>query len=394
MSQARAAATPAEAAARIRCTWWQPFRVPFRAPFVTSGGTIEAREGLIVGIETDSGLVGLGEASPLPHYNGGSVLETASALATLAVSIASLSPMEACERDRALPGISRGSAAAARCGVETALAGLAAQAAGVPLAAWLADQAGLPAEAVADRIPVNATIDASEPAAAAFEAARLVRAGFGTLKIKAGLGDDADVQRVAAVRAAAGPNVTLRIDANGAWTQAQARDLLPRFAVFGVALCEQPTPAAGPSAIATLAAVRRASPIPIAADESCRTVEDLQAIIDAGAADAVVIKPMASGLREAAAMTALAREAGLPVIVTTMFDTGAGTAAAMHLAALAGQPPLACGLATLALLADDLVAGIPRVSRGCLRLTAHAGLGVRLDERALSRYASGPRGEI
>jgi len=94
---------------------------------------------------------------------------------------------------------------------------------------WLAAQAGIPAEAIADRIPLNGTIDASGPQAAAREAASLVRRGFGTLKLKVGLGDNADVQRAAAARAAVGPEVTLRIDANGAWTEARARNLLPQF---------------------------------------------------------------------------------------------------------------------------------------------------------------------
>jgi len=107
-----------------------------------------------------------------------------------------------------------------------------------------------------------------------------------------------------------------------------------------------------------------------------------------------VIKPMASGLRQALAMIALARSASLPVIVTTMFDTGVGTTAAMHLAALAGNPPPACGLATLDLLEDDLVIGVPRVIRGWLRIPGRPGLGVRVDEHALSRYASGPQGEV
>jgi L-Ala-D/L-Glu epimerase len=394
MSPALPATTPAEAAARIRRAWWQPFRVPFRSAFVTSSGTVAAREGLIIGIETESGLLGLGEASPLPHYNGGSVLETAYALTTLARRMAGLMPTQAWERDIALPGVSSGSAAAARFGMETALADLAARAAGLPLASWLAARTGVPAERVARRIPINGTIDASDPVTAAREAAKLVRSGFGTLKLKVGLGDDVDVARVAAVRDAVGPEVMLRIDANGAWTETQARNLLPQFAALGVALCEQPTSARGPNPVAMLAAVRMASPIPIAADESSRTIEDLQSIIDASAADAVVIKPMASGLREAAVMIGLARSANLPVIVTTMFDTGVGTAAAMHLAALAGNPPPACGLATLALLEDDLVSGAPRVARGRLRLPSRHGLGVRLDEHALSRYGAGPRGEV
>src|SRR2546429_3272759 len=67
----------------------------------------------------------------------------------------------------------------------------------------------------AGSIPANAAITATDRTGAAREAAGAVEAGFGTVKLKVGVGDDAG--RVAAVRAAVGPDVAIRIDANGAW---------------------------------------------------------------------------------------------------------------------------------------------------------------------------------
>jgi L-alanine-DL-glutamate epimerase-like enolase superfamily enzyme len=108
------------------------------------------------------------------------------------------------------------------------------------------------------------------------------------------------------------------------------------------------------------------------------------------AADALVVKPMASGLEEAVAMMRRARDAGLPAIVTTTFDLAPGTAVAMHLAALVGSPGPACGLGTAAIVAAPLGHGLPGVHRGSLALPETPGLGVEFDDEAIERYAAGP----
>ncbi len=376
----------------ISGAWWQPFRVPFRAEFVATHGTMTVREGIVLVMETASGGVGLGEASPLPSYSGGSIEETGEAIDRL-VHLVVGHPADAAWRcDLALPGVSAGAAAAARCAVETAGADLAARTARIPLRAWLATWAGTNSPATS--IPVNATIDASEPAAAAREARTLVARGFETLKLKVGTGTDADLARIASVREAVGGGIALRIDANGGWDPDEATTILERCQEYRIALCEQPVSHLAPDALARLARVRGNSPIPVAADESCRSLTDLDAIVAARAADAVVVKPMASGLREAVRMVARAREHGLPVIVTTMFDAGIGSAAAMHLAALTGPRPLACGLATLDHLESSLVEQEPAITRGSLVLADAPGLDLALDAAALERYATGPRRKV
>ena len=129
--------------------------------------------------------------------------------------------------------------AAADVGVETALADLRARTYGVPLARWLADQAGLPAYAPTP-IPVNALLGAGSPDDLAREATSAAACGFRAVKVKVGrdVADDGD--RLGAVRAALGPEAELRIDANGAWNEQEAVAALATHAVHGVALCEQP----------------------------------------------------------------------------------------------------------------------------------------------------------
>lgn len=379
-----------DAAPRIRRVTWQPFRVPFRRPFVTSTGAVESREGVLIRLETDMGETGIGECSPLPHYNGGSLAEALDSVETVARGLAGRTTRELWDAGVDLLPLSPGTAAAVRCGFETALADLLARETQLPLYRWLATEAGLTAF---PRIPVNGTIDAADPEAAAEEARRLVALGFETLKVKAGTGDAEDVERLRAVREVAGDSVELRIDANGAWSAEHAVEILQQLARFGVALCEQPTAAGGPGQFAALAHVRAKSSVAIAADESCRTASDVQQLIAAGAVETIVVKPMAAGLKASLEMMSAARAAGLSVIVTTMLDAGPGTALAMHVAARAGDPPPACGLATLDLLAGTLACGVPSAENGEVMLGTGHGLGITIDEDELERFAAGPRGE-
>jgi len=138
-------------------------------------------------------------------------------------------------------------------------------------------------------------------------------------------GLDADIERLRAVRRAVGGDVSLRADANGAWDRETAREAVERLAPLDLAYLEQPLPADDLDGAAALRTVgercryrhRPRSPVPIALDESLAT-RGLDAVLDADAADAVVLKPMAlGGPDRALAAARRAREAGVEPVVTT-----------------------------------------------------------------------------
>ena len=371
--------TPAAPIASVR---WRPWRIPLREPIATAAGDLTGREGLIVRIETADG-AGLGESAPLPG-EGLSVSALAIRVAEVGRTLVGLTAAEAWA---SLPAPTR-RVASADVAIETALADLLAGSCGVPLAHWLARQAGLPAPSPRP-IPVNALLAASSPDDLAREAAAARRCGFGTVKVKVGRDHTRDAERLRAVRAILGPDPDIRIDANGAWSEEEAAAALAMHAAHDIALCEQPV-APGPDAPQRLARVRAASPIPIAADESCASLDDLQSLLAADAIDAAVIKPLRTGLAEALAMIREAAARSLPCILTTTFDTGVGTALALHLAALLPEPRPACGLATLPLLAGDIVRGCPTPEGGATHDAGGPGLGVILDDASLVRFATGP----
>jgi o-succinylbenzoate synthase len=339
---------------------------------------LRVREGLIIRLETDSGLTGLGEAAPLPEFGGGYPADVVRWLAQLAPEITG-QPVSMLEvrlaglRDRGGPG-----AAATACGLETAAFDILAQAANLPLAQWLATISGSPSHTAAKTVPVNATIGQPDLQAACEAARQAVLAGFRCIKLKVGLASSlaGEVARVGAVREALGPLVKLRLDANGGWTVAQAINILQALEQFDLELVEQPVAAAD---LAGLAEVRRRVRIPIAADEPVTGITATRAIIVAEAADFLVIKPMVvGGLRAGLQIIKLAQAAGLGCFVTTTIDSGVGIAAALHLAANLAAPVPYCGLATAALLTGSLVQQVPPVEDGQMLVPQRPGLGVDL----------------
>jgi O-succinylbenzoate synthase len=244
-------------------------------------------------------------------------------------------------------------------------------------AAWLAaafeaaDQ-GFP-PAVRDRVPVNCTIPAVDPARAAAIASG--DHGCTTAKVKVaepGQSLDDDVARVAAVREALGPAGRIRIDANGAWDVEQAVTAIGVLSQFDLEYVEQPS-----AALEDLREVRRRVQVPIAADESIRRADDPLRVARLGAADIAVLKvqPL-GGVR---ACLRLAESIGLPVVVSSALETSVGIAAGVALAATLPDLPYACGLATTAMLVDDLVSEPLRPVGGSLPTVMPVLDGVRVE---------------
>jgi L-Ala-D/L-Glu epimerase len=303
-----------------------------RAPFVSASGSLGERELVRLRLEDTSGRVGYGEAAPLPEYNGVSVADVR----------------------EALDGCRSTLAGAARRGREellaecTRLAVLAPAVAAIDLALWDLEgrRTGQPVWRLlgareAHPVAVNFTIAASDRAGAAAQAAEAKAAGFRCVKAKVGIGDDAG--RLAAVRAVLGPEVAIRLDANGAWTEAEAQAALRALAPIGLELCEEP--------VRGLAQARRlaaATSVSLALDETASAVGALEQQV----CQAVCLKiASCGGITGVVQAARRARTAGYEVYLASTLDGPLGIAAALH-AAAALAPGRPCGLATLALFAD------------------------------------------
>jgi len=333
----------------------EPRVLRLQAPVRAAWGTLAERALLLVRLRAPDGTEGRGEAAPLEPYDGVPLAAVRAALDAYAAVLAPLGerPAEellaACRAERDLPQ--------ALAAIDLALWDLAGRRAGRPVAQLISIEA-------ARSIPVNATIAAEDRAGAAAQAAAAARAGFDTVKVKVGVGDDAG--RLAAVRAAAGPRMALRVDANGAWDVEEAVAALRALAPVGLELAEEPV-----HGVAALRAVRAEVDVPLAMDETAAEPD----AAGSGATDAVCLKIARCGgisgvLRDAAA----ARAAGSVPYLASSYDGPLGLLAGVHAAAglHAAGPLPAHGLATLGLFAGRLEG--PHPVRGAIRVPRAPGL--------------------
>ncbi|MCU0478496.1 MAG: dipeptide epimerase [Chloroflexi bacterium] len=341
-------------------------RIPYRDPFRIardSHGAGASMSTMIVELRSDRlpGLVGLGEGYPDAYYG-----ET---LATMPVVMDHLlASIDPASLDTSGPGAAAASLTAiseafdgairghgaAKCALDTALHDLAGKATSMPVHRLL----GLPSEIP----PTDFTLGLDEPSVVAERARRAGR--FPALKIK--VGGPADLATLEAVRAVyAGP---LRVDANTGWTPEMAAALLPSLVSLGVELIEQPFP---PRRYEWLLDLQAASSLPIVADESAVTIEDLDALV--GIVAGVNVKlAKCGGVGAAARMLARARELGFRTFLGCMEETSVGIAASAAVASLAEWVDLDGCL----LLADDPFTGLELGDDCRWRLGDAPGLGV------------------
>lgn len=302
--------------------------VPLTDPLRPAAGSPQLRPLIRLTIEAADGLVGHGEAAPLEDYDGVSVERVMRALATHTSALATNGwPEEdvraACAQADPLPQ--------ALAAVDLALWDLAGRRAGKSVSELLGVSDPPPVE-------VNATIGAVAPRAAAEEARKALDAGFGCIKVKVGTPDDR--QRLTAVREAVGPEMLIRVDANGAWDQLTAPERIRALARFDIELFEEPV-----HGLDAIQAVARAVPgESLAVDETAGHATGLHG---RRACDALCLKIAASGgITRLLDDAKRARELGYEVYLASTLDGPLGIAAALHAAAVV-KPERHCGLATL-----------------------------------------------
>lgn len=293
--------------------------LPLENPFTIARGTQTHAENVIVRVVDDAGMTGFGGAAPSPHYG-----ETAATVEAVLPEL--LAVVEAVDDPHAFEAIERrlrsriSGNPAARCAVSIAIHDLAAKRLGVPLyRLWGLDPSQTP--------NTSFTIGLDETDVVRQKTAAAVESGYEILKLK--LGTDHEEELIEAVREEA-PEARIRVDANEAWTPRETIDNSRMLEEYGVEFIEQPVPAENPDG---LRFAYQRSALPIAADESCVTLEDIPQIADR--ADIVNLKLMkCGGLYEAQRMIHAARAHGLEVMLGCMIESNASIAAACHLGPL------------------------------------------------------------
>ena len=364
--------------------------MPLEIPFTRSGPHAVASNPIVVRVRDASGVAGYGEALPRPGVAGEDAADTVerlrSVLAPQALQSGYASGPAVGEEIRSAearwsrarrPEDSATAWNAAQCALELALFDWAFKRFGASLSELL-----IPARR---DVVYTGVIDADEPEAAALAGKRFADSGLGRVKVR--VGDRDDVARLDAVRGAVGPDVAVRIDANGAWSADEAIRALAELQPFGIEAVEQPV---GASDIEGMRRVREETGMRIVADESLVRIKDAQALLKANACDVFNIGVYkCGGLITSRRMALAAREAGLGIqIGAQVGETSILAAAGRRLAAHLPDLESLEGAFGPDLLAEDIAREpVAFGYAGQAPLLVGDGLGIDVDDAALERLA-------
>jgi L-alanine-DL-glutamate epimerase-like enolase superfamily enzyme len=293
----------------------RPWNIELVVPFGIATGAQATANNVLVMVELDEGVTGLGEAAPFPAVNGDTQERALAALRAAAGTFASELP--SCERDdfRALATPARAALSpspSALAALEMAVLDACCKLAGRSLWEYFgATEATLESDIT---IPTGTESDAERAAARALEM------GFSRLKVKVGGRRlDEDLRRLEAIARSA-PDAELVLDANASLSESEAVELMRALGSIAerVVLFEQPTARRD---LGALARVRNAVGCPVAADESAGSTSDVHEIARARAADVVNVKTAKCGLGEAVKMVHAARDLGLGLMIGGMVET-------------------------------------------------------------------------
>ncbi len=361
----------------------QSTRVPTSRPHEMAIGTTNNQEDVVVKLVTDEGLVGWGEAPHMVgHSQRGETPDTVRVVLRrkLIPSVLGMDPLNqeavGVALDRAVPWNTR----AKGCLVMAAY-DLAGKTLDTPVHNLLGGM-------VRDRVPLSWSLPIQDPARIQEEARRMVGRGWRILKVKVGRQDPMDdVAAVHAVRQAVGDSIRIRADANQAYDVKTALRVVRGMEEAGLEFLEQPV---HQSDLDGLAEVTRQARIPIMADESAQTAEDLLAIVRKRAADYVsiyVIGP--GGLHNSKRMAVIAQAARMRGYVGGALESVIGASAGLHFAASNPIVDLGCEMSGQFLLTDDFGTEPLAMEDGALLVPTGPGLGIEVDEEKLARHRDG-----
>ena len=354
--------------------------VPLKVPVRGVHGTVATQRSVLVRVATADGVEGWGNVDPVDGYSTVSANDVASTIQRLAPALLGADALNAQRALVAMDAAVEGKLEA-KAAVEMALLDLAGRALGVPVTTLLGGR-------VRDEVHFNAWIGTVPPDQAAREAVDWLARGFRSAKIKVDGASEEGVARVAAVRAAVGDRLALRVDFNESLTLAEAVPFIRRLEPFALTLVEQPIPR---DQIAGLVEIRRGIGIPLMADESVTDPASLIDIIRRGAADLVKVKVMKQGgFLRTRAMIECAGAAGLRVVVGHGFGLTPSTLAEAALAAVSEAVIDGCEAVGPLKMAGDVVADGVSLDTGTIRLPQASGLGATIDPDAVDRYRAIP----
>ena len=337
---------------RIRGIESTPYRLPLIHPWRDSHGQFTERKGWIIKLRTTE-LTGIGDCAPLPSVGTETYQQAANWLQHHSFRFNGIGSDDLLiyldNQDDIPPAV--------RCGIETAAIDLLCKQNGHSISQWLNPEA-------LDKVSVCANLGALENDIAA----HLDQAhGCSVIKLKLGLNSlETELESLDRLCRRLPEGLTLRLDANQAWSFEEAEQLLDTCQTLPIESIEEPLHEPG---INSLQRLQQRSQIPIAVDESLSQMS-LEPFLDQPVVKRLTLKPMVlGGPRQCLKLARRAYDRGLGVVITTTVDSAIGVWMATHLAAALGPQSMemAHGLATSAWLRENLYVP-PVINNGFITL--------------------------
>lgn len=361
-----------------------PYEKALPRPITTSHQTYSTRKGLLFVVRDRDGMIGVGDCAPLAGFSRETMAAAKATLKTIADTISLSTPgnipaipnlFDSIASDKKITH-ARSKTPSAMFAASTALWDLALKHRGQSLSQCVNALAAL-------TVPVNGMLDDGEPSEMRAQAAKIVAGGRTSIKIKLGVGSpERDIERVNAV-AAISPEISMRLDVNGAWTDDVLRDVMPKLPLDRLEFLEQPL---RPGHALTAKGICSRYGCRLALDEELATIESVEWVIDNRICDVVVLKPMIiGGIHSCSQLARRATDSGLRVIYTSSWESDIGIAATLHLAAALGPSPPAMGLSTAGMISEGIVKTPLKIENGFLKVPEGPGLGIELAPELLAQ---------
>lgn len=353
-----------------------PVSVPLLKPFKAAYGVRATADFVIVKVETEEGLVGLGEAATIPIYDEGSQAGVVFSIARYFNPILKGQDPRNIGQIHAMMDKAVKGERYAKSAIDYALYDLTAKAYNIPVYQLLGGHN--------KPVQVTAVFSASDPDQLAAEALKKKEAGYKVFKLKVGTEHEQDVARVQLIRETIGYDSELRLDGNEAWTGKEGLKKLKDFEPFRPAHIEQPVPHWD---LDGLKLIRDNSSIPVVIDESVITLKDTFRVASRVGGDILNIKTARSGgLFPSLKIAAVAESAGIFPMLGSMLELGIGTVANGHFGAALTGTTLATELVGPQFVKKDILKKDLEYRDGCLILPQGPGWGVELDEDAVKEF--------
>ncbi|PKR77854.1 chloromuconate cycloisomerase [Halalkalibacillus sediminis] len=354
--------------------------VPIKRPHQFSVTKVSSKSFVILKMELNDGLIGIGEGTtPGIWWNGESV-------ETMQLVIDQyLSPLITGKDPRDIEAILqlmdrhvRGNSFA-KATVEMALYDLVGKIYDVPIYQLLGGKCR-------EVLPVRWALASGSVDGDISEAEGLVEKNeYTNFKIKAGKEDPAaDAERTVEIAKGLAGTTTIGVDPNGSWNRLVTKRWMEEFWESNVDFLEQPLPPEDYEGLSQLVAMKR---VPVMVDESLGSLSDATRIIREGAADIFSLKiHKLGGLRNTKAVANIAEGAGIPCFGGTSLESSIGTAACLHVYSTVKNLDYGTELFGPDWLADDLVINPLKSMNGEMQVPEGPGLGVELDEEKVEKY--------